>query len=56
MADKAIQTGIFLPNETSYGCVDCPYAGACAGWHCEASRVTSIPTATPKPNEYKEAA
>ena len=56
VADKAIQTGIFLPNETSYGCVDCPYAGACAGWHCEASRVTSIPTATPKPNEYQEAA
>ncbi len=54
VADKAIQTGIFLPNETSYGCADCPFAGACAGWHCEASRVTSIPTQ--QPTEYQEAA
>ena len=53
-ADKAIQTGIFLPNETSYGCADCPYAGACSQWHCANSRMTSIPTPTTVP--LKEAA
>ena len=57
MADKAIQTGIFLPNETSYGCVDCPYAGTCSQWHCANSRMTSIPTVQPnQPNQYQEAA
>ena len=59
VADKAIQTGIFLPNETSYGCVDCPYAGACSQWHCANSRMTSIsnPTVQPNPqNQYQEAA
>ena len=59
VADKAIQTGIFLPNETSYGCVDCPYAGRCSEWHCNASRVTSISNPTVQPNpqtQYQEAA
>ena len=57
LADKAIQTGIFLPNETSYGCVDCPYAGTCSQWHCANSRMTSIPTVQPnQPNQYQEAA
>ena len=33
-ADRAIQQGIFIPNETSFSCGDCPYAGACKDWHC----------------------
>lgn len=34
-ADRAIQNGVFLPNETSFSCGDCPYASACKEWHCE---------------------
>lgn len=34
-ADRAIQQGIFIPNETSFSCGDCPYASACKAWHCE---------------------
>ena len=26
--DRAIRCGCFLPNESSFGCGDCPYAGA----------------------------
>lgn len=37
-ADKAIQAGVFLPNETSFACRDCPYAGACQSWHCPVSK------------------
>ena len=33
-ADRAIRQGIFIPNETSFSCGDCPYAGACKEWHC----------------------
>ena len=33
-ADKGIQAGIFLPNEGSFACSDCPFADHCAGWHC----------------------
>jgi len=54
-SDRAIQAGVFLPSETSFACGDCPFAGRCADWHCQASRVTSIPTPT-QPTEYKEAA
>ncbi len=32
-ADKAIQAEVFMPNETSFACADCPYAGACQSWH-----------------------
>lgn len=35
-AQSAIQAGVFLPNETSFACGDCPYAGSCAQWHCSA--------------------
>ncbi len=35
MADKGIQAGIFLPNEGSFACSDCPFADHCAGWHCK---------------------
>ena len=34
MADKSIQAGIFLPNEGSFACADCPFADHCSGWHC----------------------
>ncbi|MBQ9369377.1 MAG: hypothetical protein IJT83_16470, partial [Victivallales bacterium] len=34
-ADKGIQAGIFLPNEGSFACADCPFADRCAGWHCQ---------------------
>lgn len=34
VADKAIQAGVFIPNETSFACGDCPYAESCARWHC----------------------
>ena len=33
-ADKGIQAGIFLPNEGSFACADCPFADRCSGWHC----------------------
>ena len=36
-ADRGIQAGIFLPNETSFACSDCPYADRCSQWHCKAS-------------------
>jgi len=32
-AEHAINDGVFLPNETSFACGDCPYAGGCAAWH-----------------------
>ena len=35
MADKGIQAGIFLPNEGSFACSDCPFADHCSGWHCK---------------------
>ena len=34
-ADKGIQAGIFLPNEGSFACSDCPFADHCSGWHCK---------------------
>ncbi len=40
-ADKGIQAGIFLPNETSFACADCPYADRCSGWHCKAGTAVS---------------
>ena len=36
-ADKGIQAGVFMPNESSYACSDCPYADHCAGWHCQSA-------------------
>ena len=33
-ADKGIQAGVFMPNESSFACSDCPYADRCSGWHC----------------------
>ncbi len=42
-ADKGIQAGVFLPNETSFACSDCPYADRCSSWHRDASRTASIP-------------
>lgn len=42
-ARNAIKAGVFLPNETSFACGDCPYAGSCAQWHCSAK-----PSATRK--------
>ena len=56
VADRAIRTGIFLPNETSYGCADCPFAGACAGWHCDHARVTSVSARPLQTGECMEAA
>ena len=43
MADKGIQAGVFLPNESSFACSDCPYADRCSGWHCN-----SVHTENPK--------
>ena len=34
-ADKGIQAGIFLPNEGSFACADCPFADRCSAWHCQ---------------------
>ena len=34
-ADKGIQAGVFLPNESSFTCSDCPYADRCSSWHCK---------------------
>ena len=41
-ADKGIQAGVFLPNETSFACPDCPFADRCAGWHCKANTTVSL--------------
>ena len=43
MADKGIQAGVFMPNEGSFACSDCPFADHCSGWHCN-----SVHTAIPK--------
>ena len=43
MADKGIQAGVFMPNESSFACSDCPFADHCSGWHCN-----SVHTAIPK--------
>ena len=37
-ADRGIQAGIFIPNEGSFACSDCPFAGHCSGWHCNSVR------------------
>ena len=44
MADKGIQAGVFMPNESSFACSDCPYADRCSGWHCNSAH-TEIPNA-----------
>ena len=31
-ADKGIQSGVFIPNECSFACSDCPYANRCSSW------------------------
>ncbi|MBP5638290.1 MAG: PD-(D/E)XK nuclease family protein [Victivallales bacterium] len=43
-ADKGIQAGVFLPNESSFACSDCPYADRCSGWHCNSAH-SELPTA-----------
>ena len=42
-ADRGIQAGVFLPNESSFACSDCPFADRCSGWHCKEN--TSVSTA-----------
>lgn len=32
MVDRAIQSGVFLPNDLSFACPTCPYRGACEKW------------------------
>ena len=32
-AQYAINKGVFLPNETSYACGECPYRDRCRQWH-----------------------
>ena len=48
MADKGIQAGVFLPNENSFGCADCPYASACTKWHSKESHLctSAVPPAS----------
>ena len=41
MTDKGIQAGVFLPNESSFACSDCPYADRCSGWHCKEDTTVS---------------
>ncbi len=41
-ADKGIQAGVFLPNESCFACSDCPYADRCSNWHCKANATVSI--------------
>ncbi len=45
-ADRAIQKGCFLPNETSFSCADCPYAVSCSKWHCGLPKNVSVPSTT----------
>ena len=32
VVDKAIQAGVFVPNDLSFACPTCPVAGACGRW------------------------
>ena len=32
-AQDAINKGVFLPNETSFACGECPYRDRCRQWH-----------------------
>jgi putative RecB family exonuclease len=32
MVDKALQSGVFTPNDTSFACPTCAFRGACAKW------------------------
>ena len=48
--DKAVNAGIFIPNENSFGCADCPYASACAEWHHTKSHVCTGTIAQPSRN------
>ena len=32
VVDKAIQAGVFVPNDLSFACPTCPFAGACGKW------------------------
>ena len=41
-ACHAIDAGIFLPNETSFACSSCPYAGSCRAWHTQSTTTTTI--------------
>ena len=43
MADKAIGAGIFMPNDCSFACADCPFADACKAWHHDMRTVISVP-------------
>ena len=43
MADKAIGAGIFMPNDCSFSCVDCPFADACKSWHSQSRTLVSVP-------------
>ena len=29
----AVDKGVFLPNETSFACAECPYRERCKSWH-----------------------
>jgi len=35
--ERVIAAEVFLPNEQSFCCSDCVYAGACANWHRQSS-------------------
>ncbi len=41
-ADKGIQAGVFLPNESSFACSDCPFADRCSSWHCKVNTTINI--------------
>ena len=32
VTDRAIRSGVFVPNDTSFACPTCPYRGACEKW------------------------
>jgi len=32
IVDRAIQTGVFVPNDLSFACPTCPFRGACEKW------------------------
>jgi hypothetical protein len=33
VVDKAIQSGVFVPNDRSFACPTCPFRDACTRWH-----------------------
>ncbi len=45
LAERAVQSEIFFPNDQSFYCSGCQYASACKAWHKTQSKTISLPIA-----------